>query len=104
MLRGSKAIADKIDVGMIGVRAPKEELDCIAHYCQEMNLPMPNLVIDVYKNRRGKMCDVKIFRKFDYGTCRVKDILITTNSTYQKIDGVILFDYGLEEKDLSEYE
>lgn len=103
MLRGSKAIADKIDVGMIGVRAPDEELQQVQTYCEEMHLPTPNIVVDVYKNRRGKMCDVKIFRKFDYGTCRVTDIL-TTSTTYKINNDLpeLVFEYNTEE--LSKYE
>ena len=82
MLRGSKAIADKIDVGMIGVRIPDEEMNYIKDFCSSNGRALPNIVVDVYKNRRGKMCDIKIFRKFDYGTCRVQDIVATTNTSY----------------------
>ena len=39
-----------------------------------------NLVLDVYKNRRGSMSAIKIFRKFDYGTCHAKDLFITDDS------------------------
>ena len=103
MLRGSKAIADKIDVGMIGVRMSDEELQQVQTYCEEMHLPTPNIVVDIYKNRRGKMCDKKIYRKFDYGTCRVTDILIT--STTYKIENdlpELIFEYNTEE--LKKYE
>ena len=104
MLRGSKAIADKIDVGMIGVRVPDEEILPVKTYCEEMHLPIPNIVVDVYKNRRGKMCDIKIFRKFDYGTCRVKDIVATTNTTYKVIDDIPSLNYNYEYEDLKNYE
>ena len=103
MLRGSKAIADKIDVGMIGVRMSDEELQQVQTYCEEMHLPTPNIVVDIYKNRRGKMCDKKIFRKFDYGTCRVYDVIVT--STTYKIENdlpELVFEYNTEE--LSKYE
>lgn len=103
MLRGSKAIADKIDVGMIGVRAPDDELDPIKTYCEEMRLPIPNIVVDVYKNRRGKMCDVKIFRKFDYSTCRTRDILATTTS-YKVIDNIPMLEYDENSINIKEYE
>ena len=104
MLRSSKAIADKIDVGMIGVRVPDEEILPVKTYCEEMHLPIPNIVVDVYKNRRGKMCDIKIFRKFDYGTCRVKDIVATTNTTYKVIDDIPPLNYNYEYEDLKNYE
>lgn len=104
MLRGAKSIADKIDVGMIGVRAPQEELQQVQAYCEQLKKPVPNIVIDVYKNRRGKMCDVKIFRKFDYGTCRVQDIMVTTNSNYQVINEIIDIEYNFEYRSLKDYE
>lgn len=104
MLRGSKAIADKIDIGMIGVRAPDDELTPIKEYCQHMNYPMPNIVIDIYKNRRGEMCDIKIFRCFDYGTCRVRDIVATTNSSYKIINDIPPLVYETVCEDLSKYE
>ena len=82
MIRGSKAVADKVDLGMIGIRAPQEEIDAVRDYCMSKGLPIPNIVIDIYKNRRGRMCDIKIFRKFDYGTLRLIDVCATTN-TYE---------------------
>lgn len=104
MLRGSKAIADKIDVGMIGVRAPQEELDMVRDYCQKNGYAMPNIVIDIYKNRRGKMCDVKIFRRFNYGTCRTEDVCITTQSSYAIYDNIPVFQYDYTTEDIIEYE
>lgn len=102
MLRGSKAIADKIDVGVIGVRCCQEEIEQIQEYAQSMGVGIPNLVLDVYKNRRGKMCDVKIFRSFHYGTCRTKDLFATTQN-YRPLDGVIKFQYETVQEELSAY-
>ena len=88
-LRGSKAIADKVDIGMIGVRLNPEEykqIDAIwveiarkNHY--DVN-KRPNIVIDIYKNRRGKITCKKIFRYFDFGTCRCQDLFMT-DDTYK---------------------
>lgn len=103
MLRGSKAIADKIDVGSIGVRCPDEEIEQVKCFCEEMNLELPNIVIDIYKNRRGKMCDVKIFRKFNYGTCRTKDILVTTTN-YKVIQDIPMLTFELDHYPLKDYE
>lgn len=104
MIRGSKAVADKIDVGMIGVRVPQDELAPVETYCNELHLPMPNIVIDVYKNRRGKMCDIKIFRRFHYGTCRTQDIVATTNSNYQVINDIINLEYEFNYESIKNYE
>lgn len=80
LIRGSKAIADKIDIGVIGVRLDEEEMDKIKLVLDELKLKTPNIVMDIYKNRRGKLTSMKIFRYFDYGTCRAEDILITDSS------------------------
>ena len=86
-LRGSKAIADKIDIGLIGVRLSEEEykqIDAIWTALKKQNpgkyTNEPNIVIDVYKNRRGELNCVKIFRYFDYGTCHCEDLFVTDPS------------------------
>ena len=86
-LRGSKAIADKIDIGLIGVRLGEEEykqIDAIWTELKKQNPGKytndPNIVIDVYKNRRGELNCVKIFRYFDYGTCHCEDLFVTDPS------------------------
>lgn len=78
-IRGSKAVADKVDVGMIGVKlsAVPEEEEAIKEIVKAGGLVMPNMVVDIYKNRRGEHSSVKLYRYFDYGTCRVEDILLT---------------------------
>ena len=47
---------------------------------KRLDLPKPNVVLDLYKNRRGKLTGVKIFRYFDYGTCRTQDLYMTDTS------------------------
>lgn len=83
-LRGSKAIADKIDIGLIGVRIPDEEKQQIQAIWEELQKTNPqkythepNIVIDIYKNRRGELNCVKIFRYFDYATCHCEDYFVT---------------------------
>jgi replicative DNA helicase len=86
LIRGSKAVADKIDIGMIGTRLlnDSQEYNSIKEILDVMpGQKKPNIVIDLYKNRRGKTCNVKIFRWFDYGTCRSQDLFITDTS-YKK--------------------
>ena len=93
-LRGSKAIADKIDIGLIGVRLAEEErkqIDAIWTEIKEKSSLScsnePNIVIDIYKNRRGEInCD-KIFRYFDFGTCRCKDLFIT-DCNYKAVENI----------------
>lgn len=77
-IRGSKAVADKIDVGMIGVKlssVPEEE-EIIKEIALGAGLKVPNMVVDLYKNRRGEYAAVKLYKYFDYGTCRSEDIML----------------------------
>lgn len=84
LIRGSKAIVDKVDIGIIAVRLLEEERNSVKDIIeQRKDSAEPNVVLDLYKNRRGKMTSVKIFRYFDYGTCRTKDLFITDDS-YRK--------------------
>lgn len=83
-LRGSKAIADKIDIGLIGVRIGEAEMKQIDAVLKELRAQNPikykkdpNIVIDIYKNRRGELNSVKVFRYFDYATCHCEDLFIT---------------------------
>jgi replicative DNA helicase len=93
-IRGSKAIADKIDIGMIGVRINEEELKQIQTMWDELKrqrpskyIHEPNIVIDIYKNRRGEMNSVKIFRYFDYATCHAEDLFVT-DASYKGIQEI----------------
>lgn len=78
MLRDSKSIADKADIGMISVRLSEQEYKMVETYFEQLGIEQkPNQVIDIYKNRRGSVTGAKVFRYFDYGTCRAKDLLLT---------------------------
>ena len=83
-IRSSKAVADKADVGCIIVRISDEEKATISPLIEALGLPMPTHVIDVYKNRRSRYNQVKIWSVIDLGTCRENDILITTGD-YEEI-------------------
>ena len=103
LLRGSKALADKIDMGVIGVLATPEELDNIQTVLDQKHYQKPNVVMDIYKNRRGKMCNIKIFRYFDYGTCRSYDIL-ATHQDYSDLGPLPILEYDKTYESLKDYE
>lgn len=78
LIRGSKAVVDKIDIGSISVKLDGEEFASIEAIVQQQQLPLlPNMVTDIYKNRRGELTEIKVFRHFDYGTCRMTDLFMT---------------------------
>ena len=83
----SKAIADKVDLGMVMLpvsEADKLGIEQIVAKNQGF-LPEPNLVYHVYKNRRGKLNHIRVFVYFDYSTCRTTDLFVTDNN-YNLID------------------
>jgi replicative DNA helicase len=104
-VRGSKAIGDKVDVGIISVMLSDvpEEKEKAEKIVEAANVPMPNIVVDVYKNRRGPLTGVKLFRHFDYGTCRVKDIMLTSSS-FKVINDYEVVEYEQSTLSFSEYD
>lgn len=101
-LRGSKAIADKIDIGLIGVRIPDKEKERIQVIIDELHIKTPNIVVDIYKNRRGELNCVKVFRYFDYSTCHCEDLFVTDTS-YVGIDIKETFEYEEDKYDYYDY-
>ena len=104
-IRGSKAIADKEDVGLIGIKLRQEEFQEIEAIWNEIKIAKhypdsykPNIVIDVYKNRRGDLNFVKIFRHFDYSTCQAID-LFCTDATYKIVENIGVVHYDEHELD-----
>lgn len=76
-LRDSKAVADKADVAVITSRVRNEELILLDSLIKKSGMPAPNMVTDVYKVRRGRYTQVKIWSLADLGTCRIEDLLVT---------------------------
>lgn len=83
-IRGAKSIVDKSDIGYITTRVSKDELNMISKIT-EIYGKVPNQVSDVYKVRRGKWVDVRIWSYVDLGTCRRNDLFIT-DANYMEID------------------
>ena len=77
-IRGSKSIVDKADIAMIGTLVPDDQLDQIAPYVAKYG--MPTQVYDVYKVRRGKWTNLKIWSNVDLGTCRRSDVFVTDSN------------------------
>ena len=76
LLRGAKAIADKIDLGSHILPVSDEDLqslqDVLNHFPQT-----PNAKISIYKNRRGAYKGIYLWCNADLGTCRVKPMFAT---------------------------
>lgn len=77
LIRGSKAIADKIDVGGISLPLTDEEHEMVDNIARKLGKDLPTQVQDMYKIRRGKYNRVRIWSKVDLGTCRTEDLFLT---------------------------
>ena len=77
LLRGSKAIADRIDWGGIMLEVTKEDLEKITPFCNKNNLPIPNVKLSVYKNRQGKYKNMYLWINADRAVCRFNPIFAT---------------------------
>lgn len=78
LLQGSKAVANKIDVGVILTRPNKAEQKKIEQLTKKMlGCPEINLLQWCYKIRQGKLSRIIILSNIDLGTMRIRDIMAT---------------------------
>lgn len=84
MLRGSKAIADKVDVGMLMVKVSKVDLDALQPLI-EKGYAVPDIRLSIYKNRRGRYEHIILWCRSRLSTCRIIPIYVT-DYNYELID------------------
>ena len=84
LLRGAKAIADKIDCGMIMLQVSQDDRESLKNIIDTMGIEMPSIKISVYKNRRGRYKDILLWCRADRGICRINPIF-ATNYNYELI-------------------
>lgn len=85
VLRGSKAIADKIDVGMLLLQARDNDYQSLEKILETNTFERPTIKLSVYKNRRGKYKGIYLWCKADLGCCRIIPIFCTDWS-YELVD------------------
>lgn len=78
LLRGAKAIADKIDYGSILLNVKNEDLEALETILASNQFDQPTIKMSVYKNRRGRYKGVILWCKADLGTCRIQPMFCTT--------------------------
>lgn len=76
LLRGAKAIADKIDFGAIMMEVTQEDLQSLEPILQQ-GAPVPDIKISIYKNRRGKYKGIFIWAVSDRGVCKIDGVFAT---------------------------
>lgn len=77
MIRGSTAIIDKCDAGYITLPVMQGEIEALAGLIQSQGYKKPTHVTDIYKLRRGRYKNVRIWSLVDLGTCRMEDLFVT---------------------------
>ena len=77
LLRGSKAIADKIDVGMIMLPVTEADKEKLSSILASTAFEVPNIKISVYKNRRGRYKGIYMWCRADLGICRIEPMFVT---------------------------
>ena len=78
LLRGAKSIGDKIDVGMILLKANDQDIQSLDKILATGIFEKPNLKISIYKNRRGRYTGIYLWCKGNLGRCRVEPMFATT--------------------------
>lgn len=85
LLRGAKAIADKVDGGMIILPVTEQDRESLKAFCAKNGFEMPTFKISIYKNRRGRYNHLFLWCKPDLGTCRF-NIMFLTSYFYEPIE------------------
>ena len=78
LLRGAKAIADKIDYGAILLNVKDEDLVKLDKILCTNVFDRPTIKMSIYKNRRGRYKGIYLWCKADLGCCRIKPMFCTT--------------------------
>ena len=77
LLRGSKAIADRIDFGSILMDVAQQDQEALQEYVDSNGLVMPNVKLSIYKNRQGRWKGIYLWINADKSTCRYNPIFCT---------------------------
>lgn len=80
LLRGAKAIADKIDFGAVLLPVVEEDKEKLNRILQSTAFDPPTIKMSVYKNRRGKYKGIYLWCKADLGICRIEPMFVTDYS------------------------
>ena len=100
VIRGARSIIDKCDLACVISRVTKEEEELLSDTIAKVGIT-PNQVMDVYKVRRGKYTNVRIWSYVDLGTCRKLDLFIT-DEKLNEVPGFEIMDFDFDERMNSE--
>lgn len=84
MLRGSSAIADKVDLAEILTRPTQEQIDKL-NAVSEQSITGINLIRNIFKNRGNEYVNVKVWCAADLGTCKIVPMIVTDSAITRTI-------------------
>lgn len=84
-LRGAKAIADKIDLGITMVQTTKADEEALMPILHNLGITMPRIKMYIYKNRRGRWKDVILWCSDRRGLCQINPEFVT-DANYEYIE------------------
>ena len=76
LLRGAKAIADKIDWGGILLDVTSDDIEKLEPIIAK-GMPKPNVKLSIYKNRQGRWKGIYLWMNAERGICRFNTIFAT---------------------------
>ena len=85
LLRGAKAIADKIDEEEILLQVSQDDREALKNIINSMGIEMLDIKISIYKNRLGRYKDILLWCKSNIAICRI-DPMPVTNYNYELIN------------------
>lgn len=89
LLRGSKAVADRLDFGSILLDVTKDDLTKLKPLLDRGGIKPPNVKLSVYKNRQGRWRGIYLWMDADKGSCRYNPIFATDfNYKYIEMDNI----------------
>lgn len=85
LLRGAKAIADKIDYGAMMLEITDKDREALQDVCKRGGFEMPDVKMSIYKNRSSRWKGILVWCKANRGICRI-DPLFVTQYDYKLIE------------------
>lgn len=77
LLRGAKAIADKIDYGAMMLEITDKDREALQDICKRGGFEMPDVKMSIYKNRAGRWKGILVWCKANRGICRIDPLFVT---------------------------
>lgn len=77
LLRGAKAIADKIDYGAMMLEITDKDREALQDVCKRGGFEMPDVKMSIYKNRAGRWKGILVWCKANRGICRIDPLFVT---------------------------